>query len=89
MKKNIVLFSLISFSAILIDPFVNVKPAYSHKGYSKFNCKQIAGRNAECFSYGSFAGYKHANCVYKQTFKDGHRHELDKKKGEKKKCKRK
>ena len=86
MKKNIVLFSLISFSAILIDPFVNVKPAYSHKGYSKFNCKQIAGRDAGCFSRGG--GYKHSKCVYKHLYQDGHRHDPDTKKGEKKKCKR-
>ena len=84
MKKNIVLFSLISFSVILIDPFVNVKPVYSHKGYSKFNCKEIAGRNAECFSRGG--GYKHSNCVTKGLFRDGHYHDPNTRKGEKKKC---
>ena len=84
MKKNIVLFSLISFSAILIDPVVNVKPVYSHSGYSKFNCKDIAGSGADCFNRGG--KWKHANCVTKGLFRDGHYHDSGTSKGEKKKC---
>ena len=89
MKKNIVLFSLISFSAVLIDPFVNVKPAYSHSFGSRFECKAKtdAAKNELCFTRSSKV--KHSHCVYKQMFKDGHRHDPDTRKGEKRKCKRK
>tara|TARA_Y100000813_G_C23892761_1_gene225755 strand:- start:87 stop:347 length:261 start_codon:yes stop_codon:yes gene_type:complete len=86
MKKNIVLFSLISFSAILIDPFVNVKPAYSHKGASKFNCQEISTAHPSntCFKNPKGSGYKHTSCEKSGLFKDGHRHDI--KSGKKKKC---
>ena len=85
MKKNIVLFSLISFSAILIDPFVNVKPVYSHSGYSRFNCKDIAGSSAACFE--RKGKWKHSNCVTKGLNRYGHYHDSGTRKGEKKRCK--
>ena len=87
MKKNIVLFSLISFSAILIDPFVNVKPVYSHGGYSKFNCQQISGSqpNNRCWQPVKFGKWKHTVCAKSGIIKKGHYH--DSNSGKKKKCK--